>query len=158
MSSGQIRLINNAVRIVNNPTRVFLSTSSGEAPCKCCASECDEEVSISVNFCEMAVDFNLPIPGFSGFVEDPDPPPDSYLIVNAEIDCTDCGWLLLISICAFCDDTNVFASDGFYAQIPFAGTPESGCCYCPELGSVNLCCFGEQFGIPCVTTTTATVE
>lgn len=157
MSNETGRLLNNAIRIVNDPMRVFLSAAEDDTPCKCCASECDEEVSISVSFCGMSVAINLQIPGSSGFVEDPNPPPDSYLIVEASISCTNCGWLLTITVCAFCQATSVFASDGFYAWIPFASEPKSGCCYCPATGSIELCCFGEQFGIPCVTTPTASI-
>jgi hypothetical protein len=158
MSDETGRLLNNAIRIINdNPVRVFLAAEDDDTPCKCCASECSGEVSIEVTFCGMTVSLSLPIPGASGFVEEADSVPQSYLIVEASISCTGCEWLLVISVCAYCDETNQFASDGFYACIPFAEEPESGCCFCPQSGPVTLECFGEQFGIPCVTTATASI-
>lgn len=125
--------------------------------CYCCAESCSTEVEILVEWCGMSVSFSLPIPGSSGFVEDPAPPPDSYLIADAQISCTTCGWVLLISVCAYCDATNQFASDAFTAVIPFAATQAPSGGYCPAPGQVELECFGEQFGIPCATTTTAEI-
>jgi hypothetical protein len=158
MTAETGRLLNNAIRIVDDGSiRVFLSAADDDTPCKCCASDCSVEVEIEVTFCGMTVAISLPVPGTSGFVEAPNPPANSYLIVDTNISCTPCGWTLVISVCAYCDQTNQFASDGFYACIPFAEEPESGCCFCPESGSVTLECFGEQFGIPCVTTATAAI-
>ena len=129
-----------------------------ERGCGECAEECEGTVAIRVEWCGMEVEFNLAIPGSSGFVEDLDPPDaESYLIVNASIDCATCGWALSITVCASCSETNEFASDGFTALIPFAATEEAAGGYCPQSGAVALECFGEQFGIPCLTEATATI-
>ena len=125
-------------------------------PCKCCADDCTEEVTISVSFCGMTVTETLPIPGIltQGQANLPD---GSYLIVSAQISCGPCGWYLDIGVCAYCDATQQAASDGFTAYIPFAETPADGNTYCPEAGPVTLTCFGEQFGIPCVTIPSASI-
>lgn len=121
-------------------------------------ADCDEEVTVAVEWCDMAVSFSIPVPGASGFVEALNPPPESYMIVDATISCTNCGWALMISVCAYCAETNQFASDGFTAVIPFVDVeaPPQGN-YCPQSGAVTLECFGEQFGIPCKTSATASV-
>lgn len=155
MSELTGRAINGKIRLHDG--LVFLSEETDGRPCKCCAFECESEVSVSVEWCGMSVAFSLPIPGSSGFVEDPTPPPDSYLIVDAQISCTPCGWSLVIGVCAYCDETGQFASDSFTALIPFASAEEPAGGYCPEAGAVDLVCFGDQFGIPCVTTTTASI-
>lgn len=125
-------------------------------PCKCCATECDTEVSISVSFCGMTVAATLPIPGILGLAQ-ATLPDGSYLIVSAQISCTPCGWFLDMGVCAYCDATQQAASDGFTAAIPFAATPNANGTYCPQTGAVTLTCFGEQFGIPCVTTPSVSI-
>lgn len=130
----------------------------GAEGCGECAESCSATVSVRVEWCGMEVEFSLPIPGSVGFTEDPDPPDaESYLTVSASIACGTCGWILEITVCANCAATNQFASDGFTAFIPFASTQEAGGGYCPQSGTVELECFGEQFGIPCKTTATATI-
>lgn len=155
-----LRNIGGIDRIVMNDGLVWLSERGDNRPCKCCAFECDDEVTITITFCGYTETFSIPIPGFGGINLDLDGggPGESYLIADAEISCGPCGWFLSISICAFCEETNVFASDGFTALIPFADEEETlGAGYCPESGAVDLECFGDQFGIPCVTVTTASI-
>lgn len=157
MSDLRGRLISGKIRL--HEGLVFVSEETDDRPCKCCAEECERTVTIAVSFCGMSVEFVLQIPGTSGFIQDPNPPPDSFLLVDSQILCTACGWLLGIGVCAFCNETQQFASDTFTALIPFADSEESaGAGYCPESGAVDLVCFGEQFGIPCITTPTATVS
>ena len=84
-------------------------------------------------------------------------PDGSFLIVSASISCDTCGWYVNIGVCAYCDATQQFASDGFTGYVPFAATPQSGNEYCPESGQVDLTCFGLQFGLPCLTNPTATI-
>jgi hypothetical protein len=130
--------------------------------CKCCAASCESEVTVSCTFCGMTAEETFSIPGIltTGGPGLPDVsaslPDGSYIILSAQISCTPCGWALLIGVCAFCVATSQFSSDGFTALIPFAGAESPG--GCPEAGPVTLECFGLQFGIPCSTTTTATIE
>lgn len=125
--------------------------------CKCCAQSCATEVSITVEFCGMTVEITLPIPGSINGEAEIKPDIDSYLIVGAQIGCTDCGWNLEIGVCGNCFATNQFASDGFTALIPFADVEEAGGGYCPQTGAVDLICFGLQFGFPCKSTATASI-
>lgn len=123
--------------------------------CKCCADECEVEMDFSVSFCGMTASGTCPIPGFAGAndaLQD-----GSFIIAFADVICGPCGWFVSISICAFCVATNQFASEAFTAEVPFAANAEPGGGYCPESGQVNLICFGDQFGIPCITNTTATI-
>ena len=120
-------------------------------PCKCCATSCSTQVSISVSFCGMTVTTTVPIPGVLGFAQ-ANLPDGSYLIVSAQIACGPCGWGLSMGVCGYCEETQEAASDGFSAAIPFAEMPQhANGTYCPQAGAVNLECFGDQFGIPCVT-------
>lgn len=148
--SGKIRMHDGSV---------FLSEQTDHRPCKCCASECEAELTVEVTFCNFTATLTVPIPGTGNFNQDLDldGPGTSYIELSVEIVCTACGWELIIGICAFCEETNVFASDGFTAFIPFAMTQEPGGGYCPEAGAIDLTCFGDQFGIPCVTNTTASI-
>jgi hypothetical protein len=136
--------------------QVFLAEHDDDRPCKCCAFECEADLTISVSFCGMTVNATLEIPGVLDFAE-ATLPDGSYIILNAEISCTPCGWGLILGICAYCDSTEEFGSDAFTASVPFAASAEAGGGYCPETGAVALTCYGEQFGIPCVTTTTASI-
>lgn len=149
------RLIDNKIRMHDG--KVFLSEQSDDTPCKCCALECAAELTIEVAFCGMTAIRTIPIPGVLNDNQIETLPDDSYLVVSAEIFCTACGWELLIGVCGYCASTEQYASDSFTALIPFSGTPEDGGGYCPETGNVDLTCFGAQFGIPCVTTTTAEI-
>lgn len=144
---GAIVLADGAVRL-NDP--------ADDRACKCCALSCSSELTVSVSFCGMTVTETLPIPGIlnQGIVVLPD---ESYLIVSAQISCTPCGWDVLVGVCAYCVATGQAASDAFTALIPFAAAAEPAGGYCPEAGAVALECFGLQFGIPCVTTATATI-
>jgi len=134
---------------------VRFGQSGDGVSCKCCPTECDSTLAVEVTFCGMTVSLTVPIPGSAGqtvIKED-----ESFLTVDASIACTPCGWFLGITVCAFCVETNVFASDGFVAEIPFADAEEPSGGHCPEMGPVVLECFGDQFGIPCVTAPTATI-
>lgn len=155
------RLVDNKLRVVSpNPwtLQVFMQErdDARNLPCKCCATDCDLELSISVSFCGMTVNATLPIPGILGFAEET-LPDDSYLLVSATISCGPCGWFLDIGVCGYCTETQQAASDGFTAYIPFAGTPKADGTYCPEAEPVTLQCFSEQFGIPCVTDASAVI-
>lgn len=147
-------------KVVATDGLVHLREQGDPTACKCCASECEAEVTVEVTFCGYTVTLQVPIPG-SAFVNqdlDESGPGESYINVEAVITCGPCGWNLQVSVCAYCEDTGVYASDGFTAVIPFAGSEETpGGGHCPESGEVELECFGLQFGIPCVTTTTATI-
>jgi hypothetical protein len=123
--------------------------------CKCCAAECESTATVEIDFCGMSVSFEVPIPGQAEQIASKED--ESYLIAGAIISCTPCGWLLAITVCAFCVETDVFASDGFVAEIPFAAAEEPTGGHCPEGGEVILECFGDQFGIPCVTSPTVTI-
>lgn len=147
-------------RIVMHDGLVWLSERGDTRACKCCAFECDGEVTISVTFCNYTATLQMPIPGFANFNDDLDQegPGVSYMIIDASIACGPCGWYLTITICAYCEETDLFVSEGFTALIPFAEDEEVfGNGHCPEDGEVVLECFGDQFGIPCVTVTTATI-
>jgi hypothetical protein len=138
---------------------VFFGEEGDSRPCKCCATACAGELSIAVSFCGMTVNESIPIPGVlffpAGFQALPD---GSYLILSAEISCTPCGWAVSLGVCAFCVATDQAASDAFTALVPFAAAPEQPPnFYCPEAGPVNLVCFGDQFGIPCVTAAGAVI-
>jgi hypothetical protein len=156
LSGNRIRAVQDGGTVV-----IVLSEEADSTPCKCCAPDCETTVAVAVSFCGMSINLTVPIPGSaSGNTAKPEPD-QSFLNVDASIACGTCGWLLTITVCGYCEETNIFASDGFYATIPFSDTAEPGsneCCYCPTVGAVDLCCFGEQFGIPCVTTATAEVE
>lgn len=156
---GARLLSGNRIRAVddNGTILIALSREDDPWPCKCCAPDCETNVAVEVEFCGMSVSLTVPIPGVASAA-----PllPEGYLIVDAAIGCGTCGWVLTISVCAYCEETGIFASDGFYSAIPFKETAEPGsneCCYCPALGPVDLCCFGEQFGLPCVTDATAEI-
>lgn len=151
------RLVDNKIRLHDG--KVFLSEEADDTPCKCCASECPTEVTVEVTFCGFTATLQVPIPGSASFNQDLDGagPGESYMLVEVQIQCGPCGWPLVIAVCAFCEETNQFASDVFTALIPFAAAEEPAGGYCPESGAVDLTCFGEQFGIPCVTTTTAEI-
>jgi len=144
-------------RIVMHGGLVLLLERGDTRGCKCCAVECEGEVTISVTFCGVTLTFTVPIPGIGNF-EDPLPGEDSYLLVGADITCGPCGWYLTITICGYCEETDLLVSEGFTALIPFAENEEVfGNGHCPGDGEVVLECFGDQFGIPCVTVTTATI-
>lgn len=155
MSGLAGRALNNRIRL--HAGRVFLSEQTDDTPCKCCAFECVSELSIEVSFCGMTAVRAVPIPGILDGNQIETLPDGSYLIVSAQIACGPCGWALDIGVCGYCESTQEAASDGFTALIPFAATAEAGGGYCPEPGFVDLTCFGEQFGIPCVTNTTAEI-
>lgn len=135
---------------------VFFSGETDGRPCKCCAFECEAELDIQVTFCGMTLNATVQIPGVLSFAQ-VDLPDGSYIILSAQITCGPCGWAVDIGVCAYCDATQQAASDGFVASIPFADSPEANGSYCPETGAIDLTCFGDQFGIPCVTTTTASI-
>jgi hypothetical protein len=136
---------------------VRLGTQGDGVSCSCCAEECEQTVDISVSWCGMSVDFSVPVPGFAGEIDSLPDPDESFLQVGAVISCGPCGWFLSILICAYCDETDQFVSEGFEATIPFSESLEDDGTSCPESGEVELVCFGEQFGIPCVTVPTATI-
>lgn len=139
---------------------VKFADSEDTSLCRCCADSCSNSVTVTVTFCGITREYEVPIPGsFSEqFDLDGPGPGQSYLNVDVLIGCTPCGWMLTIGICAFCEETNQFVSEGFTALIPFAGYEEiEGGGDCPEAGPVDLICFGDQFGIPCVTVTTAVI-
>ena len=155
------RSINSKIRVhVPDPYTLLVFVrergDQDDLPCKCCSPDCSTDLSISVSFCGMTVNATVPIPGVLNQAQ-ANLPDGSYLIVSAQIDCGPCGWSVLIGVCAYCDATQQAASDGFTAFIPFAATPEADGRYCPETGAVDLVCFGDQFGIPCVTTPTASI-
>lgn len=137
---------------------VFLRERGDEEdlPCKCCSFDCDEELTVSVSFCGMTVTETLTIPGILNQVQ-VNLPDGSYLIVSAMISCVPCGWYVGIGICAYCDATGQAASDAFTGFVPFADTAEPDGKYCPTAGAVDLTCFGDQFGLPCLTNTTASI-
>lgn len=129
-----------------------------DPPCKCCAFECGEELTVSLTFCGMTVTATIPIPGQIEFPDGQVNLPDgSFIILGASIVCDVCHWVVNVSVCAFCDATQQFASDAFEAFVPFADTPFEFNRYCPKTGVVDLECFGDQFGIPCVTNPTASI-
>lgn len=137
---------------------VRLSFESDRRGCRCCAIECQTQLTVTVQFCGMTAVRTLPIPGVLGGFDQVEALPDgSFLIVSVQIGCTPCGWSLLIGVCAFCVATNQFASDAFTGKISFADTEEPGGGYCPWPGPVALTCFGTQFGIPCVVTASASI-
>ena len=148
--SGKIRL---------HEGQVFLAEHDDDRPCKCCATSCATEVTVEVTFCDYTATLEVPIPGSANFNQDLDGagPGESYLVIDAVITCTPCGWLLVVNVCGYCEDPYSFASDAWSALIPFAAAAESGGGYCPEAGAVALECFGLEFGVPCVTNTTATI-
>jgi hypothetical protein len=128
-------------------------------PCETvfCPDDCDSQVLVEVEFCNLTATLQVPIPG-SASLNYQDPDSDSYIIIDASMVCGCDDWLLTVSVCAYCEDTNEFASDGFTATIRFSGNEEPDGGYCPEDGPITLECFGEQFGIPCKTTVTAVLE
>lgn len=157
------RTIGEQVRgVVPSPgvLKIFLAERdvNDDLPCKCCAQECETELTIEVSFCGMTVTETLAIPGIlnQGQANLPD---GSYLIVSASISCGPCGWFVDIGVCAYCDATQEAASDAFTGTIPFDDTPSppNSNTYCPEPGPVNLTCFGDQFGLPCLTNPTADI-
>lgn len=155
MSDLTGRSINGKIRLHDG--RVFLSEDTDDRPCKCCAFECEAELEIEVTFCGMTLNATVQIPGFTDFAE-VTLPDGSYILLSAQIGCGPCGWEISIGICAYCDATQVAGSDAFTASVPFAATEETfGAGHCPESGAVDLECFSEQFGIPCVTTVTASI-
>lgn len=155
------RIKGNAILFFENVIR--MGESGDERPCQCCAGECDSEVTITCDFCGMTAEETFSIPGIlitggPGLpIVSASLPDGSYIILSAQISCTACGWALVIGVCAYCVSTGQASSDAFTALIPFAAAEEPGGGYCPETGPVTLECFGLQFGIPCVTTTTATI-
>lgn len=154
MSDLTGRSINGKIRLHDG--QVFLSEDTDDLPCKCCAFECEADLEIEVTFCGMTLNATVQIPGVLPFAQ-VDLPDGSYIIASATISCGPCGWEVDIGVCAYCDATQQAASDGFVASIPFANNPEAGGGYCPETGGIDLTCFGDQFGIPCVTLTTASI-
>ena len=143
-------------KVVATDGLVHLREQGDPTACKCCASECESEVTISVSFCGMTINATLEIADVPYFRE-ATLPDNSYIFLWAEISCTPCGWKLNLLICAYCVSTQEAGSDAFTASVPFATSAEAGGGYCPETGAIDLTCFGDQFGIPCVTTTTASI-
>lgn len=131
-------------------------------PCETvfCPEACESHVTVEVTFCNYTATLQVPIPGSASLNIDldDDGPSSSYMIIDALIVCGCDDWLLTVSVCAYCEDTNEFASDGFSGTIQFSGNEEPNGGYCPENGPVTLECFGDQFGIPCISTVTAIVE
>jgi hypothetical protein len=127
-------------------------------PCKCCAAQCGT-LTVTVEWCGMTVTKVVAIPGTAADFSIPDAtlPDGSYMYVSVAIGCTPCGWQLGIGICAACVATNQFTGEAWEALVPFAETPAADGGYCPG-GPVALTCFGDQFGIPCVTSATATIS
>jgi hypothetical protein len=155
------RAINGKIRIhAPDPWTLFVFMreryDQDDLPCKCCSFECGNDLLISLSFCGMTLNATVPIPGILNQAQ-ANLPDGSYLILSAQIDCGPCGWSVLIGVCAYCEATQQAASDSFTASIPFGENPEGNGRYCPETGAVDLVCFGEQFGIPCVTTPTASI-
>lgn len=128
-----------------------------DIPCKCCSDSCENEMTVSVTWCGMTVTETLPIPGVLNQAQ-ANLPDGSYLIVSASISCGPCGWAVSVGVCAYCEATEEAASDGFDAFVPFADQPDAGRSYCPQSGAVDLQCFGDQFGIPCVTNPTVSIS
>lgn len=154
MSELASRSVDGKIRLQDG--LVFLSQAADDRPCKCCAFQCEADLSIQVSFCGMTLNATIEIPDILSFAQE-DLPDGSYIILSAQISCGPCGWELSIGICAYCESTQQAASDAFTASLPFAESPEANGTYCPETGAIDLTCFGDQFGIPCVTTTTASI-
>ena len=155
------RLIDNKLRVVSpNPwsLQVFMQErdDARNLPCKCCATECDFQIYIVVVFCGMVAVRLLSVPGILDGTQIETLPDDSYLIVSGQVSCGPCGWFLDISVCGYCTETEQAASDAFTAFIPFSATPKADGTYCPSTdAAIDLICFSEQFGIPCVTSVSA---
>lgn len=131
-----------------------------DLPCKCCAEECNEEMTVSLTFCGMTVTETIPIPGMIMFPGGQANLPDgSFIILSASISCGPCGWFVDVGVCAYCDATGEFASDFFNGFVPFNDTsfPANSNTFCPESGQVTLECLGAEFGIPCVTNPTVSI-
>lgn len=106
----------------------------------------------------MSVTAEVDIPGFLNSFDSTVILPDgSFLIPSASIGCTTCGWSLSVEVCAYCAETNQFAGEGYTAKIPFAEDEAATGGYCPESGAVELICFSEQFGVPCVVPVSAVI-
>jgi hypothetical protein len=158
------RLINDKIRVyAPDPwtLQVFLQERADQRnlPCNCCATDCGT-LTVTVEWCGMTVTHVVPIPGSAGNFSIPDAslPDGSYMYVSVQISCTPCGWHVGVGMCAQCVSTNQFTGETWEALVPFSDTPEASGVYCPELGTVDLTCFGDQFGIPCVTTATGVIE
>lgn len=152
----KVPIRNGGVVVAGNAVRLI--TESDSRGCRCCATECEAEITVTVSWCGMTAVRTFEIPGVLGGWDQVEMLPDeSYLIVSAQIACTPCGWELLIGVCAYCVATGQAASDAFTASIPFADAEEPGGGYCPRAGAVDLKCFGLQFGIPCVVTASASI-
>lgn len=150
---GKIRL-----HLTATDELVFMvEDSSDTRPCKCCSFDCASELTVEVSFCGMTATETLAIPAFLDSQQVVTLPDGSYIILSAQIYCTPCGWVMEIGVCAYCDATQEAAADAFTATVPFSPTAEADGTFCPETGAVTLECFGDQFGIPCITTTTATI-
>jgi hypothetical protein len=153
----KVRLRDGKVALKNGV--IYLGSDElDDRPCKCCAGECGT-LTVTVEWCGMTVTKAVAIPGVSGGFGLPDAtlPDGSYMYVGTQIACTPCGWQVGIGICAVCVETNQFTGEAWEALVPFSDTPEAGGGYCPEPGAVTLTCFGDQFGIPCVTNAAATI-
>lgn len=127
----------------------------------CPEDGCDSrQVVVTVTFCNHTATLQVPIPGAAtlSLDLDGDGPGESYVVIDAQMVCGCNDWILTVGVCAYCEETNEFASDGFTGTIQFSGNEEPGGGYCPEIGPVTLECFGDQFGIPCKTTVAASVE
>jgi hypothetical protein len=140
--------------------RVRMADISDPSACACCAEECSSTLSVVVEFCDMIVEKEIAIPGQFTDISEPQAELEdgSYMYVTIEIACTPCGWTLGIGICAFCVATNQSTGESWTALIPFADEEEAGGGSCPQPGAVDLECFGLQFGIPCITTASATIS
>lgn len=139
---------------------VSLAAAGDNRACFCCALECNGELTFSVEYCGMTVEDSVSIPGLINIEERPpvEPgQPEKYLFVAVTISCSACGWDVAIGICARCGNTEI--GEAWVATIPFAEAEETpGAGHCPESGEVALECFGEQFGIPCSATVTASIS
>ncbi len=158
MTALLAKIIGEKVRMFDETT-VFLEPELSDTACKCCATSCESTLTVTVEWCGMTVTKVVAIPATAVNFGIPDAtlPDGSYMYVGVEIACTPCGWQLGIGICAVCVATNQSTSDAWEALVPFANVPEAGGGYCPETGAVGLTCFGDQFGIPCVTTASASI-
>jgi hypothetical protein len=130
---------------------------------KCVCPQCDNlTVSVSLDYCGLTASLVIPIPGADSDrapplpgPNDPFDPDEDFIFLDGDIICGElgpggqCGWLLSLLVCYKCgNDQN---GEGFTA---FIAQGEDGC---PELGPIDLVCFGDQFNIPCLTAPVASI-
>lgn len=119
--------------------------------CECCADDCDQQtitITVTVGGETRAVTLTTPSPGSAdGFFDLGD---DNYIYIGGVVNCSSCGYVISVSVCAVIGD--------LVAQESHFGTAAFNEAYCLAAGSVSMQCAGLCDDQECVAAVTVTVS